>query len=372
MGMKKILRLGGREINHRLFGIVVTEMPVSNPSKMNLDFRRRLRIWYRTHGRHDLPWRGAFVPYRVLVSEFMLQQTTVSTVLPYFHRFLKSFPTVDHLARAPLEKVLKHWAGLGYYARARHLHKTAQVLVRDHDSKVPTTRQQAEGLPGVGPYTAGALLSFAYDLPEALVDGNVLRVLSRVFGIKGETRRPDVLEKIWAIARSLVPRKGARHFNSALMDFGATVCKPGLPDCPRCPLASLCWAQRHGWVDRLPASRPDKAKLIVRLTAFRVEEDGKILLHHRPLGGLWGGLWELPTVEGAVKKHTSMAVSGGKVKALRRLGTVRHVLSHRDLRVDLWEASMVHPMSGTRWTKRAEAPHMAISTLTRKLLHVTF
>ncbi len=343
-------------------------MTTANPSKMNSDFRRRLMAWYRAHGRHDLPWRGAFVPYHVLVSEFMLQQTTVSTVLPYFHRFLKSFPTIDRLARAPLENVLKHWAGLGYYARARHLHKTAQVLRRDHESKVPATRKQAEGLPGVGPYTAGALLSFAYDLPEALVDGNVIRVLARVFGIKGDTRRPEVLEKIWSVARCLVPNTGARHFNSALMDFGATVCKPGLPDCPHCPLASMCWAQRNGWVGRLPASRPDKAKTVVHLTAFRAEKDGQILLHRRPVGGLWGGLWELPTVEGGVKNPMSVAVLGGEVKALRRVGSFRHILSHRDLRVDLWEALSVRPIPGTRWIKKAEAPRMAISTLTRTLL----
>ncbi len=354
-------------------------MPQSNPSKISSEFRRRLRTWYRTHGRHDLPWRGAFAPYRVLVSEFMLQQTTVATVLPYFHRFLQSFPTVDHLARAPLEKVLKHWAGLGYYARARHLHKTAHVLVRDHGSKVPTTRQQAEGLPGVGPYTAGALLSFAYDLPEALVDGNVIRVLSRIFGIKGESRRPDVLEKIWAIARGLVPKKGARHFNSALMDFGATVCKPGLPDCPRCPLASLCWAQRHGWVDRLPASRPDKAKRVIPLTAFRVEKDDHILLHRRSLGGLWGGLWELPTVEGRVNKDMSLDVSGEKIKPIRPLGSFRHILSHRDLRVEIWEGRLGQPgffnrtrhsTKGARWATKREAQKMAISKLTRTLLSI--
>lgn len=344
-------------------------MPILLPPHHHMiDFRRRLLSWYRKHGRHDLPWRGAFVPYHVLVSEFMLQQTTVSTVIPYFHRFLKSFPTLGHLARAPLERVLKHWAGLGYYARARNLHRAAQILARDYDAKVPATRAQAEGLPGVGPYTAGALLSFAYDLPESLVDGNVIRVLSRIHGIKGDTRRPEILKKIWAIAGALVPKKGARHFNSALMDFGATVCKPGLPDCPRCPLSSLCWAQRNAWVDRLPEARPDKAKTIVHLTVFRVEKDGKILLHRRPLGGLWGGLWELPLLEGTMGKQTAVSVEGGELKPERQLGTVRHILSHRDLRVDLWEAKQVRPLKGTRWVPSEEVPQMAISTLTCKLL----
>jgi A/G-specific adenine glycosylase len=331
-------------------------------------FRRRLHAWYKIHGRHDLPWRGAFAPYPVLVSEFMLQQTTVATVIPFFQRFLKAFPTVRRLARAPLENVLKHWAGLGYYARARNLHRTAQILMRDHNAKVPATREQAEGLPGVGPYTAGALLSFAYDLPEALVDGNVIRVLSRIFGVKGDTHRPDVLGKIWIIARRLVPPRGARHFNSALMDFGATVCKPGLPDCPHCPLVVLCWAEKNGWVDRLPLSRPDKAKPLVRLSVFQIEEEGRILFHRRPLQGLWGGLWELPMVEGSIKERDTVAVAGGAVAPLRRLGAVRHVLSHRDLRVDLWKAKLVGSMSETRWEKWAAARTMAISTLTRKLL----
>jgi A/G-specific adenine glycosylase len=260
------------------------------------NFRRRLKTWYRTQGRHDLPWRGTFAPYPVLVSEFMLQQTTVSTVIPYFHRFLKAFPSLSHLARAPLEKVLQQWAGLGYYARARNLHRTAQILLREHNAKVPITREQAENLPGVGPYTAGALLSFAYDQPEAVVDGNVIRVLSRIFGIKGDSRRPEVLAHLWDVARRLVPPSGARHFNSALMDFGATVCKPGLPDCPGCPFASMCWAQKMGWVDRLPVVRSDKAKTIVRLSVFRIDTAGRILFRRRPARGLWGGLWELPMV----------------------------------------------------------------------------
>lgn len=332
------------------------------------DFRHRLQTWYRTQGRHDLPWRGAFAPYPVLVSEFMLQQTTVATVIPYFHRFLKAFPTLPHLARAPLERVLEQWAGLGYYARARNLHRTAQVLLRDHNAKVPMTRDQAERLPGVGPYTAGALLSLAYNQPEPVVEGNVIRVLSRIFGIKGDVHRPEVLAHLWSLARRLVPRHGARHFNSALMDFGAMVCRPGLPDCPGCPVASMCWARKKGWVDRLPALRPDKAKTIVRLSVFRIETAGRILLRRRPLGGLWGGLWELPVVEGSVEKGTNVTVAGGEVEPLRRQGIFRHILSHRDLRVNLWEANLVQPMEGAQWVKGEAAAQMAISTLTRRLL----
>ncbi|HNG45733.1 MAG TPA: A/G-specific adenine glycosylase, partial [Elusimicrobiota bacterium] len=184
-------------------------------------FRSRLLAWYKKHGRHDLPWRkGGWDPYRILVSELMLQQTGVQTVVPYFHRFVKRFPTFKALSRAPQEKVLALWSGLGYYARARNLQKAAQTIVAEHGGRLPRTRAAVEDLSGVGPYTAGALLSFAYNQSEALVDGNVIRVLARVYGIRRNTKEPPVLKKIWDLARSLVPPDGARHFNSALMDLG--------------------------------------------------------------------------------------------------------------------------------------------------------
>lgn len=344
----------------------ITQNPVRSQENRKIKiFTRRLLGWYRAHGRHDLPWRGAFDPYHVLVSEFMLQQTTVSTVIPYFHRFMKAFPTIQHLARAPLEKVLNQWAGLGYYARARNLHRSAQAIVRHHDGMIPSERSQAEDLPGVGPYTAGALLSFAHDRPEALVDGNVIRVLSRIFGVKGDTRRPAVLSKIWAVARTLMPIKGARHYNSAIMDFGATLCKPGLPDCPVCPMREICWANQNGWVDRLPQARPDAPKLLIKLTAYLIEKDGRVALQRRPLGGLWGGLWELPTAE---EKGGAVGKPMRQIKPLKRLGTVRHILSHRDLRVEVWQAQLEGTPKGIAWRARNQVRAMAISTLTKKLL----
>jgi A/G-specific adenine glycosylase len=262
-------------------------------------FNDRLLDWFARNGRHDLPWRGKFDPYPILLSEFMLQQTGVSTVLPYFPRFLKAFPTIRRLAAAPLERVLEQWAGLGYYARARNLQATAKIIVEKCGGRLPRNRAEVLELPGVGPYTAGALLSFTYDLPEPLVDGNVVRVLSRIFGIKGDPRRPAILKKLWEKARSLVPSRGARDFNSALMDFGATVCKPGVPECAVCPMTALCWAYRNNWVDRLPVSRRKGVQPIVTLRAFLVEKDGRVLLRRRPAGGLWGGLWELPMEEGS-------------------------------------------------------------------------
>jgi A/G-specific adenine glycosylase len=337
-------------------------------SSQRLVFRRKLLAWYRSQGRHALPWRRAFHPYHILVSEFMLQQTTVATVIPYFHRFMKSYPSIHDLARAPLENVLKQWAGLGYYARARNLHGTAQVLVRDFGGIVPTERALVEQLSGVGPYTAGALLSFAHDQPEALVDGNVIRVFSRFFGIKGDTRHPAALKKMWTLARALVPPRGARHFNSALMDFGATVCTPRGAACDRCPLSSLCWAQQNGWVDRLPSSRKETIKRVVRLNAFLVTRRGQLLLRRRPLGGLWGGLWEVPMGEASGPQKGIGLGGEGIYTPLKRLGHIRHVLSHRDLRVDLWESRVVSPGAKSRWVKKPEVQKMAISALTKKIL----
>ncbi len=297
----------------------------------------------------------------------MLQQTGVSTVLPYFPRFLKAFPTIRRLAAAPLERVLEQWAGLGYYARARNLQATAKILVKKCGGRLPRNRAEVLELPGVGPYTAGALLSFTYDLPEPLVDGNVVRVLSRMFGIKGDPRRPAILKKLWEKARSLVPSRGARDFNSALMDFGATVCKPGVPECAVCPMTALCWAYRNNWVDRLPVSRRKGVQPIVTLRAFLVEKDGRVLLRRRPSGGLWGGLWELPMEEGTGAAGV-YSVGGERVEARRRLGRLRHVLSHRDLRVDLWAGVAGGKAPGSKWVPLSAARRMAISSLTKKLL----
>jgi A/G-specific adenine glycosylase len=339
-------------------------MPFISPAQ-RAGLRRKLLNWYWVHGRHALPWRGTFDSYHVLVSEFMLQQTTVRTVIPYFHRFMKSFPTVRHLARAPLENVLERWAGLGYYARARNLHGAARMLVRDYGGEVPSSIEKAQSLPGVGPYTAGALLSFAHDQSEALVDGNVIRVFARIFGIKRETREPQTQKKIWTLTRALLPPKGARHFNSALMDFGATVCLPRSPACEVCPLSDLCWAHKNGWVDRLPLSRKATVKRVVRLNAFLVQWGGKFLLRRRPLGGLWGGLWEIPLVETHGKRKEA---EGESYAPLNRLREIRHVLSHRDLRVSIWKSDVITTAEGARWVKKSEIQKMAISSLTKKIL----
>ncbi|HOW27464.1 MAG TPA: A/G-specific adenine glycosylase, partial [Elusimicrobiota bacterium] len=209
-----------------------------NPSPVAA--RNKLIRWYRRYGRHDLPWRRTADPYAVFVSELMLQQTTVATVIPYYKKFLKKFPNFRRLGMAPLEKVMELWSGLGYYARARHLHAAARTVIRDFGGVFPTAKDDVLALPGVGRYTAGAILSFAFNRPEAVLDGNVIRVLCRIYGIQEDPSRGVVRERLWTIAQKMVPQSGGREINSALMDFGATLCRPMGPDCFRCPLAALC------------------------------------------------------------------------------------------------------------------------------------
>jgi A/G-specific adenine glycosylase len=244
-------------------------------------FRRTLREWYARSGRHDLPWRKKWSAYHVLVSEFMLQQTTVSAVIPYFRRFLKEFPTLKSLAESPVERVLELWSGLGYYARARNLHAAAGLLVRDFGGRLPETAEGVRALPGVGRYTSGALLSFSYDKPEAVVDGNVIRVLSRVYGVRENVKDPAVVEKLWALAWKLVPPEGARHFNSALMDLGATVCRPSAPDCLLCPFFGACAARRQGLQAEIPFAEAARPRREAHLAVALLEKGGRWLLSRR-------------------------------------------------------------------------------------------
>jgi len=335
----------------------VTPSLLLKPSEV----RRPLLAWYRRHGRHDLPWRGRFDPYGVLVSELMLQQTTVGTVIPYFQRFMASFPTFEALAQSPLERVLEHWAGLGYYARARNLHRVAQRVVLDYKGALPKDRDELLSLPGVGPYTAGALLSFAFDRPAPVVDGNVARVLARFFGLKANVKDPSTVRLLWRWAQTLVPPTGARHFNSALMDFGSIVCRPASPDCSQCPLKKRCQAYERGEQEDIPVLSVKPHRPLRSLAVVAYKRDDGFYLRKRPLGGLWGGLWEFPYHEG---------VPSPPVKA-ERLADLRHVLSHRDFRVSFWLGKGSPPSEGKRttgWFRIKKIKTMAISSLTQRLL----
>ena len=253
------------------------------------NLRSDLLLWYDA-SRRDLPWRGeGRTPYRVLVSEAMLQQTQVAAVVPYFGRFVARLPTLADLAAADEQTVLRLWQGLGYYARARNLHKAARAIVQDHGGEVPRTVEALLRLPGVGRYTAGAVASIAYDVPAPILDGNVIRVLCRLDRIEADPRTPAVQKQLWARAAELVPdERGGRpgDFNSALMELGATVCIPRTPQCLICPIAAFCQARAAGVQDRIPPAKKAIVTPLVERDVFRLTNgDGALLIEQRPATG---------------------------------------------------------------------------------------
>ncbi len=253
----------------------------------------RLLAWAERHLR-DLPWRHTQDPYHIWVAEAMLQQTRVATVIPYFTRWLEQFPTLEALATAPLDQVLKAWEGLGYYARARNLHRAAQRVLADYGGNLPADRAQLLSLPGIGPYTAGAILSIAFGQDEPVLDGNVRRVLCRLFNVQEPPQRPTVQRHLWELARALLPPGQAGAFNQAIMDLGATVCTPRDPDCSRCPLADLCEAARLGLQTQRPVPTPRRQIPHYDVTAAVIWRDGQVLITQRPEDSMLGGLWEFP------------------------------------------------------------------------------
>lgn len=255
--------------------------------------QKQLLKWYEEEKR-EMPWRNNQNPYRILVSEFMLQQTQVKTVIPYFERWMKSFPTVQKLAQAPESTVLKHWEGLGYYSRARNLKKAAQKIQQEYSGKVPDSMKEILKLPGVGRYTAGAVLSIAFGQKVPVVDGNVKRVLSRLFLLKenGENRKSENI--LWETMQSLLPETGAGNFNQAFMELGATVCLPQNPLCLLCPLKRNCKAQKAGKQNLYPPRKQKVSTTKIEVSAAVILRRNKIYIQKRKIGGLMGGLWEFP------------------------------------------------------------------------------
>lgn len=290
--------------------------------------------WFDKNAR-DLPWRKTKDPYAIWVSEIMLQQTQVDTVEPYYHRFLKRFPTVQRLARARLDTVLKLWEGLGYYSRARNLHQAAKQIVRDYEGDVPRTKQALLSLPGVGPYTAGAIASIAFDLDEPLVDGNVIRVLCRLYRIHENPKSGATQKRLWKIARELIPPGRAGAFNQALMELGATVCSPRSPKCEVCPLQKKCLARRHDEQETLPRRADRKPLPHQDVVVAVIYKNGRILIDKRKPDGLLGGLWEFPggKIENGESHTTALKREireelGISVRTIRPLITVQHAYSH--------------------------------------------
>ena len=299
------------------------------------EFAERLLVWHAEHGRHDLPWQASRAPYRVWLSEIMLQQTRVDTVIPYYTRFLERFPDIQALAAAPVEEVLGLWSGLGYYARARNLHKAAQQVVEDFGGCFPQRAQDIVTLPGIGRSTAAAIAAFCFDERAAILDGNVKRVLCRVFGIEGFPGERAVETRLWALAEELLPPAQADTYIQAQMDLGATVCTRGRPACERCPLAQMCVARASGREAQLPQPRPKKAVPLRHVRVAVIEQGAAVLLERRPPAGIWGGLLSLPELpEEAVLPEWLAARFGAAVGECRPLPVLRHVFSHFRLDIE--------------------------------------
>ncbi len=261
-------------------------------------FSSKLLRWAATQGRSDLPWQIDKTPYRIWVSEIMLQQTRVETVIPYFQKFMERFPDVCSLGSASQDEVLSLWSGLGYYARARNLHRAAGIICEQYGGEMPARREELEALPGIGRSTAAAILSIAFDLPEAILDGNVKRVLSRYFGVEGWAGQSAVARQLWHHAEQLMPSEQCGAYTQAVMDLGATLCSRKQAACLLCPVAEECIAYREGRTEELPQPRPGK-KLPLRSICMAVLHDGQgcVWMERRPERGVWGGLWSFPELD---------------------------------------------------------------------------
>jgi A/G-specific adenine glycosylase len=295
-------------------------------------FSAALIAWQRTAGRHDLPWQASRDPYRVWLSEIMLQQTQVATVIGYYERFLARFPDVATLAGAPLDEVMRLWSGLGYYSRARNLHRAAVEIMQRRAGCFPADRAELMRLPGIGRSTAAAIAAFAYGRREAILDGNVRRVLARQFEVRGDLRARAAELRLWAIAESMLPESDIESYTQALMDLGATVCVPRNPACAECPVAESCAALASGRVSEFPAPRPRRSVPLRRTRMLVLQWGGQVLLERRPPVGIWGGLWCLPELpEEAEIAPFALVRLGCSVGAWQALPGLRHSFTHFSL-----------------------------------------
>ena len=313
-------------------------------------FARDLLAWY-DDAKRDLPWRRlGHDPYAVWVSEIMLQQTTVAAVIPFYNKWMARFPTVESLAEAPLDDVLKHWAGLGYYARARNLHKGAQAVVAEHGGRVPSDPKALLALPGIGRYTAGAILSIAFNQEAPIVDANVVRVLSRVHAVAGDPKTSAATQaELWRLAEEAIPKGRAGDFNQAMMELGALVCEPGAPKCSSCPVSAECQARTLGEPTAFPQFAAVKKWLDVEdvSVALRNEAGAVLLVQRPPELSLWGGLWELPratrqdgeALESCAARAACESV-GASIQGLTPFGSVKHVVANRRITLHGYEAAV--------------------------------
>jgi A/G-specific adenine glycosylase len=341
-------------------------------------FRRRLLAWYRRNAR-VLPWRGTGDPYHVWLSEIMLQQTQVATVVPYFHRFLAAFPTIDALAKAPEEAVLRQWEGLGYYRRARQLHRAAAVVVAEHAGQFPREAEAVRRLPGVGRYTAGAILSIAFDQSQPILEANTQRLHARLLALDGNASQAENQRRLWSWAKQVLPSRGAGELNQAMMELGAAVCVPRQPRCNECPVEALCLARRAGLQQAIPPRARRPVSEAVRHAAVVVEQRGQVLLVRNEERQRWAGLWDFPrfdvTAAGdSLSAELTAAVqahSGVRIAGLRPLVTLKHGVTRFRITLECFSARACrgqHALAANaRWVSPHELEQYPLSTTGRKL-----
>jgi len=339
-------------------------------------FAERLLAWFDEHGRHDLPWQTPRTPYRVWLSEIMLQQTQVATVIPYFLRFVEKFASIGELAAAPLDDVLAAWSGLGYYSRARNLRNAATMCVELFDGELPREFDALSELPGIGRSTAGAILAQAHGARFAILDGNVKRVLSRYHGVRGWPGSTAAQKKLWEFAESHTPHARVVDYTQAIMDLGATVCTRARPRCAQCPLANDCVANIEGLTAQLPESKPARA-LPTRETMMLIIRDasGRLLLQRRPPVGVWAQLWSLPEaadIESATSNVSTIASRSSDI-TFRHLPRFTHTFSHYRLGItpiacDVERATRIADAPDNRWLLPEEAAQLGLPAPVRKLI----
>ncbi len=363
-------------------------MPAMSQSNGSFDtptlarFRRNLATWYR-HNARPLPWRTTADPYCIWISEIMLQQTTVAAVVPYFERFLERFPTLETLAAAEEDDVLRLWEGLGYYSRARNVHKAARLIVGERNGAFPNDVDALRTLPGIGRYTAGAIASFAFDRRAPILEANTLRLYCRLLGFRGDPRSADGQRILWEFADRIVPRKHPGLFNQALMELGSTVCTPESPECPQCPVRTSCAATTNGWQDEIPVRAVRAAPTPVTEVAVAVRRRGRYLMRKRPPGERWAGLWDFvrfgwndgERMSPASIARAVQARAGVEVEIGEQIAEIRHSVTR--FRITLccfvadWRAG--EPADGPRsfqWIAPQRFSTLPLSVTGRKLAHL--